>query len=437
MPRTQTHPQARTRTRTGSRTRVPTPVTLALRLCLHALLAGLLALAAVKALTGGGPDGAHPAGVVAAALLMAAVYAAGTLSPAVAGSRRAAACWLAALGVAWLALLALSPDGLWAAFPLYFLQLHLLPIRWSLPAVLATAGAAIGSFLVHSSQVTPGSFIGPLLGAAVAVATVLGYEALYRESEHRRELIDELMATRAELAAAERTAGTLAERERLAREIHDTLAQGLSSIQLLLRAAQRALPDGSPAAPHIERARTAAQDNLAEARRFVRALSPPDLERGSLAGALERLSASSAGPRVRFSLSGTPVQLPTPYEVALLRVAQSALANTVRHADAARAEITLTFMEGSVTLDVVDDGHGFTPTAAGTPAGTGPDGATPGNAGPDDDRRPGDSGGFGIPAMRARARSLGGTFTVESGPGQGTAVAISLPLPAPAKEAAA
>ncbi|MEV0323844.1 sensor histidine kinase [Streptomyces sp. NPDC050658] len=383
-----------------------TPVALVLRLCLHALLAGLLALPAARALADGTP---HAAAVVTAVLTMGAVYAAGTLSPAVARSQRAAAVWLAALGVTWVMLLALSPDGLWAAFPLYFLQLHLLPIRWALPTVALTAVAAIASFLLHSSPVSPGTFIGPPLGAAVAVATVLGYQALYRESEHRRRLIDELMATRAELAAAERTAGTLAERERLAREIHDTLAQGLSSIQLLLRAAQRALPAGSAAAPHIEQARTAAQDNLAEARRFVRALSPPDLEHGSLAGALERLSASAHGTKVQFSVSGTPTELPTPYEVALLRTAQSALANTVRHAAADRAEITLSFMDTSVCLDVVDDGRGFDPASA-----------------------PRGDGGFGLPAMRSRARSLGGTLSVESAPGQGTAVAVTLPLPVPA-----
>lgn len=413
-----------------------TPVALVLRVCLHALLAGLLALAAVRAVAEGAPDAGA---VVAVVVAMGGVYAAGTLAPAVARSRRAAAVWLTALGVCWAALLVLSPDGLWTAFPLYFLQLHLLPVRWALPAVTLTAAAAIAGFLLHGSPVSPGSFIGPLLGAAVAVATVLGYEALYRENERRRELIDELMATRAELAAAERTAGTLAERERLAREIHDTLAQGLSSIQLLLRAAQRALPAGSPAAPHIERARAAAQDNLAEARRFVRALSPPGLERGSLAGALERLSASaSSGPpgpdgphgspgmpgspgspvEVQFTVSGTPTELPTPYEVALLRTAQSALANTVRHADARRAEITLSFMDTSVSLDVVDDGKGFDPASAhrkGRGSGEG--------------RESGEDGGFGLPAMRARARSLGGTLSVESAPGQGTAVAVTLPLP--------
>ncbi|MEV8225721.1 sensor histidine kinase [Streptomyces sp. NPDC079167] len=387
--------------------RAPTSVTTALRLCLHALLVGLLLLAALRATGDGAP---HATAVVALAGVMAALYAAGALAPVVRPHTRAAAVWLAALGAVWLALLVLSSDALWVAFPLYFLQLHLLPARWALPAVAGTAAAAIASFVLHGQQVTPGTFIGPLLGAAVAVATVFGYDALFRESERRRELIDELVSTRAELADAERAAGTLAERERLAREIHDTLAQGLSSIQLLLRAAERSLPGDSPATAHVRRAREAAQDNLAEARRFVRALTPPDLQRGSLAAALSRLSSRSSATdlTVRFAVSGTPAELPTPYEVALLRTAQSALANTVRHSGARRAEITLSFMETSVALDVVDDGRGFD-TAAEPVTSSG--------------------GGFGLPAMRARARSLGGTLSVESGPGQGTAVAVTLPLP--------
>ncbi|MEU9700384.1 sensor histidine kinase [Streptomyces sp. NPDC047981] len=379
-----------------------TPALRALRVCLHLLMAGLLALAALKADSTAG---------VALAAVTGGVYAAGSALPVVRDSQRAAALWLAALCASWLALLWATPDGLWVAFPLYFLQLHLLPVRWALPAVALTAAAAILSYVRHGAAVNPGVFIGPLLGGAVAVATVLGYQALYRESERRRRMVEELIETRAELAAAERHAGTLAERERLAREIHDTLAQGLSSIQLLLRAAERALPAGSPAAGHIEAARRAVQDNLAEARRFVRALSPPDLEHGSLAAALERLCepGPEPSPRARLTVSGTPVELPTPYEVALLRIAQSALANTVRHASATRAELTLSFMGGSVTLDVVDDGKGFDPALLSPASG---------------------DGGFGLPAMRARAESLGGTFTVESAPGQGTAVAVSLPLPA-------
>ncbi|MCB5169559.1 sensor histidine kinase [Streptomyces bambusae] len=383
-----------------------TPVARVLRLCLHALLLGLLALAAVRAVADGEPQAGR---AVAAAAVTAGVYAAGVCTPAVRRSPKAGALWLAVLLVAWAGLLAVSPLGVWIAFPLYFLQLHLLPLRWALPAVAVTAGGAIAGFAAHGPALNPGAFLGPLLGAAVAVATVLGYQALYRESERRRELIEELITTRAELAAAERTAGVMAERERLAREIHDTLAQGLSSIQLLLRAAERGLPAGSAAAGHIAQARQAAQDNLAEARRFVRALTPPDLEHGSLAAALERLCGATPGPRVRFSLSGGPAELPTPYEVALLRIAQSALANVVRHAAADRAEITLTFMDSSVTLDIVDDGRGFDP-------GAGP-------------AAPAGEGGFGLPAMRSRAESLGGTFTVESAPGQGTALAVTLPLP--------
>ncbi|MGW7228666.1 sensor histidine kinase [Streptomyces cyaneofuscatus] len=424
-----------------------TPVTAALRLCLHALLTGLLALVAVRAVGEGAP---HAGAVVALTLVTVGVYGAGALAgrpgPAGAGvragagaragaearagagaratsvrqrasmrpgTRAAAALWLAALCALWLGLLVLSPDALWVAFPLYFLQLHLLPTRWGVPAVVVTAAAAITSFVVHRQEIAAGAFIGPLLGAAVAIATVLGYDALFRESERRRELIVELVATRAELAEAERTAGTLAERERLAREIHDTLAQGLSSIQLLLRAAERTLPGDAPATAHVRAAREAAQANLAEARSFVRALTPPDLEHGSLAAALERLCARTTGPdlTVRFAVSGTPVELPTPYEVALLRTAQSALANTVRHARAGRAEITLSFMDTSVALDVVDDGRGFDPSGA-----------------PVAER--GD-GGFGLPAMRSRAATLGGTLSVESAPGQGTALAVTLPLAGP------
>ncbi|MFJ6573259.1 sensor histidine kinase [Streptomyces sp. NPDC091292] len=436
------------------------PALRALRVCLHLLMAGLLALVVVRALTadGSGGDGSgglggagggasgSTAAVLAATALVAAVYAAGPLLPAVRDRQGPAALWLGALGASWLVLLVLTPDGLWLAFPLYFLELHLLPARWGLPAVAVTAGAAIVSFVRHGEPFTAGAVIGPLLGAAVATATVLGYQALYGESERRRALIGELIATRAELAAAERTAGTLAERERLAREIHDTLAQGLSSIQLLLRAAGRTLPADAPAAPLIEQARAAAQDNLAEARRFVRALAPPDLAHGTLAAALERLCATAPGSvpgagtaadvKAQCSVSGTPVELPTPYEVALLRIAQSALGNTVRHARARRVDITLSFMDTAVALDVVDDGVGFD-TGAGTGSGTGTgtgSGTVGGNPrGPADARR---DGGFGLPAMRSRVASLGGTFTVESAPGQGTAVAVTLPLPTLAGDAA-
>ncbi|MEU7243324.1 sensor histidine kinase [Streptomyces sparsogenes] len=393
-----------------------TPTTRALTWCLHLLVVGLLALAGARAVTDGHP---YWGWVVAAAVACAAVYAAGPLLPRVRLSRRAAAGWLAAVGAGWLLLIALSPDGVWVAFPLYFLQLHLLPRRAGLAAVAATALAAITAFAAHQHAFSAAVAIGPALGAAVAVAVVWGYQALYRESENRRRLIEELTATRADLAEAQHTAGVLAERERLAREIHDTLAQGLSSIQLLLRAAERSLPDRPDAtARHVRAARQAAVDNLAEARRFVAALSPPALDGTTLAGALERLCATTSARHrltARFHLTGAPSPLPTAQEVALLRVAQSALGNTVRHANATTVDIALGYLGDRITLDVVDDGTGFDP------------GQLPA---PDPE-----SGGFGLAAMRARMRALGGTLTIESASGRGTALAARLPL-TPSAEAA-
>ncbi|MFJ1656567.1 sensor histidine kinase [Streptomyces sp. NPDC088337] len=390
-----------------------TPTTRALAWCLHLLVIGLLALAAARATADSEP---HAGLTVAAAVLCAAVYAVGPVMPSVRRSRRAAALWLAAVGIVWLVLLALSPNAVWVAFPLYFLQLHLLSRRAALTAVVATAAAASAGFAAHQRAFSAAMAIGPALGAAVAVAVVWGYQALYRESEQRRRLIEELTATRADLAEVQHTAGVLAERERLAREIHDTLAQGLSSIQLLLRAAERVLPDRPDAATrHVEAARQAAVDNLAEARRFVAALTPPALEGTTLAHALDRLcTTTSTRHRItaRFHLAGSPVPLATAHEVALLRIGQSALANTVRHAHATTAEITLSYLDDRIALHVVDDGTGFDPGRLPAPDL--------------------ENGGFGLAAMRARMHALGGTLTIESTLGHGTALAARLPIVPPA-----
>ncbi|MYU54224.1 sensor histidine kinase [Streptomyces sp. SID7805] len=398
-----------------------TPVIRVLRTCLHLMVAALLALASVRAVAGDAP---YAPGVIAAAVLLFAVYVTGPALPRLRTSTPAAALWLSVVALLWMVLLALTQDGVWLAFPLFFVQLHLLPLRWALPAVAATTATAVAGFGWHTHTLSIGTVIGPGLGAAVAVAVVLGYQALYRESEQRRRLIEELTAARSELAAAEHAAGVLAERERLAREIHDTLAQGLSSIQLLLRAAERAIPQRPESAlGHVRQARRAAVDNLAEARRFVRALSPPDLETGSLPAALERLGATTArtaGLAVHCQVSGVPTALPTPQEVALLRIAQSALANTVQHAAADRVELTLSYMDTEVALDIVDDGAGFVPAHVPAPGSAAVTGT-----------------GFGLAAMRARARALHGTLVVESAPGEGTAVAVTLPCPAaPAPDAA-
>ncbi|QLQ36367.1 sensor histidine kinase [Micromonospora robiginosa] len=389
-----------------------TPTARVLARCLHLLVGVLFALAGLRAVVTGRPHATAVAVVAAAGLL---TYAAGAFLPAVRRSRRAAGWWLAAVGVGWLALIALSVDGLWLAFPLYLLQLHLLPRRAGAVAVAVTAAVAVVAFAGHRGGPSAAGTIGPVLGAAVAVAVVRGYQALHRESERRRRLIEELTATRADLARAQHEAGVAAERERLAAEIHDTLAQGLTSIQLLLRAAGRVLPDRpDTAARHVEQARQAAADNLAEARRFVAALSPPALDDTTLAGALERLCATTGARHrlaARFAVTGVPVPLPTAYEVALLRVAQAALANTVRHAGASTVEVTLGYRADGVTLDVADDGGGFDPERLPDP---GPEG-----------------GGFGLAAMRARTRALGGGLTVTAAPGRGATVSARLPRTPP------
>lgn len=394
----------------------PTPVPTVLRWSLHVLVAGLLVLSALRP----AGHGSSAAATVGAAVLVGAVYAVGPRWPAVSRSRGAAGLWLTLLVASWLVLLALTPAAIYLAFAWSFLLLHLLPRPAGLAAVAFTTVAAIAGFAWHQDAFTPAMAIGPVLGAAVVTATVWGYQTLQAESERRRRLIVELERTRAELATAERQTGVLAERERLAREIHDTLAQGLSSIQLLLRAAGRSLeperaPDPPRAAALVEQARQTAQDNLAEARRFVRALAPGDLQGSSLSPALQRLCEATSGRSgmpVTFRHEGPDVALPTPVEVALLRIAQSALGNVTQHSGAARADVTLTVMDTAVTLDVVDDGGGFDAAAVGQR----------------DPARTPQGGGFGLTSMRSRAAELGGLLTVESQPGGGTAVSVHLDL---------
>ncbi|MDN5766546.1 MAG: sensor histidine kinase [Humibacillus sp.] len=412
-----------------------TPVPDRLRWGLHLLVAALLVLVAVRASTStstSGMDGtAAPwPWVVAGCALVAAIYAAGPLSGVVAESSRASAVWLGLLLSAWVGLLALTPEAVYLAFPWFFLLLHLLPRRAALTAVALTTVAAIVGFAWHQDSFTIAMAIGPIVGAGVVVATVFGYQALHAESEQRRRLIVELDRTRAELAVAEHRAGVVDERARLAREIHDTLAQGLSSIQLLLQAATRSLDparevDTARAATLVEQARQAAKDNLAEARRFVQALTPVDLEQSTLAGALRRLCETTTARSeisVTFHEVGPPTALPTPVDVALLRIAQGALANTVQHSGATRADVTLTTADAVVSLDVVDDGRGFDPERASHPDAVITSAAPAAAARGADGNEVNDTGraGFGLRSMRERVALLGGRLTVESRPGAGT-----------------
>jgi signal transduction histidine kinase len=368
---------------------------------LHAMFYALLVAGQVN---GAGPDAVLPSVVLG--VLLGAAYACGGLRR-VRGSRAASRIWFAGVAALWIGLTAVDPAAGYVAFPLFLLGLHLLPPRWSLPVVAVLTGAVVAAQAGTPGGLTAAKVIGPSVGAVVAVLTAYGYSVLYRESSTRQRLIDDLVRTRDELAASQREAGRLAERQRLAREIHDTLAQGLSSIVLLSRSAESALPDGAGAArERIREIGGTAADNLTEARRFVAALTPPSLQDTTLPEALRRVTAGYGPvPQVSFHQDGETCPLPVEAEVALLRLTQEALANVRRHADADRVAVTLSYLDDQVTLDVYDDGRGFG-------AGTGRN----------------DRPRFGLYGMRERITDLGGRLEIESAPGEGTVVAASLPL---------
>ncbi|WP_243399208.1 sensor histidine kinase [Cryobacterium zongtaii] len=386
-----------------------TPVFSGLRIGLHVLIIGLTGLVIVRTVLGAVPN---PAAVVSLSLLFLASYVGGSELARRRPWRWVVPVWMAVLLVEWLALTLLAPDAAFIVFPLFFLQLHVLPLRAGIPLVLLSVLLTIWAMSFHVG-LSLGATLGPLVGAGVAVAVGLGYRALLREAAERQSLIEDLLATRTELAATARDAGTLAERERLAREIHDTVAQGLSSIQMLLHAVEGRVSD--PAAlEHLRLARDTAAANLQETRRFIRELTPPALDSQTLPGALARLASSAErtapvgdhATRVSLHVTGDPIALPMSLETTLLRIAQGSLANVAQHAGANRAEVTLSYMTDEVALDVVDDGRGFILTDA---TAQSPD-------------------SFGLVAIRQRVEALGGSFVLESAPGLGTAVAVRFPI---------
>ncbi len=264
-----------------------TPIFTGLRLALHALIALLSVFVIVRAFA---THVDHAAIIVLLAVLFLVTYALGAIRGR--DDRELLVwTWLGLLTAEWFGLILVSADAAYLVFALFFLYLQLLPPRWGIVTVACTATLAIFALSWHLGLNT-GVVVGPLIGAAVAIVLGLGSRALYREAEERGRLIDELLATREELARHERESGVLSERARLAREIHDTVAQGLSSIQMLLHAAERA--DGErPGIEHIRLARETAATNLAESRRFIRELTPVALEEQTLAGALQRLGMSA------------------------------------------------------------------------------------------------------------------------------------------------
>jgi signal transduction histidine kinase len=218
------------------------------------------------------------------------------------------------------------------------------------------------------------------------------------ESEQRATLITELEATRAEVARLSHEAGVAAERNRLAGEIHDTLAQGFTSIITLVQAADPSLRD-----ERLALAVRTARENLAESRALVAALSPTALASASLPEAVRRSAArftQEAGVPASVRITGSVYGLPTRAEVVLLRAVQEALTNVRRHAHAREVAVLLAYSPSAVRLVVRDDGRGLEPDV---------------------------SDGFGLSGMRARASQVDGTLTIRSGTDTGTTVELEIP----------
>ena len=310
--------------------------------------------------------------------------------------------WLAVLTVAWLAaVLLVTVDFVWVSVPLMFLYLLTLPLRPAVVVVATITAVVIAAEAGDGDGLYAAEVVGPILGAGFAIVAGVGYRRLAIEFGHTQRALADLEATRDNLARSQHERGMLDERQRMAREVHDTIAQDLAGILLIARS-----PDTTNSRSRIEDLATAA---LHEARRIVDALGPIDLVATPLPTALAQLAANDPQrqPDIVFEVSGEPRDLPPPLQAMLLRVAQGALANTREHAQASTAYITLSYLEDEVAIDIVDDGQGFTPR----------------------DSTHQSAGSFGLSVMRERAQQVGGTLVVESRPGAGTAIHAAVPTP--------
>ncbi|MEU4743151.1 sensor histidine kinase [Actinosynnema sp. NPDC023658] len=294
------------------------------------------------------------------------------------------------------------------SFAGYVYAFEVLPGRWRF------AGVVVNGVLAATSL--QGGFpspdlrsIGVYLAVVLVIVTIactftmVGY-VTSEQARRRKEMVAQMAAMmeenaglHAQLLVQAHEAGVLDERQRLAREIHDTLAQGFAGIITQLQV------DEAPPR-HVETALRLARENLAEARRSVHALRPPALVDANLPDALAEVAAGwtdQTGVAASIRTTGVARALHPEVEVTLLRAAQEALSNVAKHARASRVGLTLSYMEDVVTLDVRDDGAGFDPEVR--------------------------TDGFGLVGMRQRVSRLAGALVVESEPGGGTAVSASVP----------
>ncbi|MEY9861509.1 signal transduction histidine kinase [Catenulispora sp. GAS73] len=277
-------------------------------------------------------------------------------------------------------------------------------------ATMAGAAAVLTLPILLRGGVSWGGLAGWVLtaGSALLINLFIGgfFVEMLNDNDRRGALIRELEDTREELERAHHEAGVREERERLAREIHDTLAQGFTSLLMLIQAADATL-DTDPATTRerLDLAARTARENLAEARALIwHTEGRGDPTAGlPLDATLQRAAArigEELGVATSVDIGGSPRTLTANVQVVTLRIAQEALANVRKHARAATVTVWLTYGAERLTLAVEDDGAGMP--------------ETPGK-------------GFGLRSMRERVEQVGGTLTIASAPGAGTRVEAEVP----------
>lgn len=278
--------------------------------------------------------------------------------------------------------------------------------RQSIWLCVALTVGVFGALAVGPETEDPFSMLSQgAVALAFAIALGLWVTQVAEQSERNADLLADLEAAQGQLARSHHDAGVAAERERMAREIHDTLAQGFTSVVMLTQTALTDLDRDRPGAARERMAlvEAVARDNLAEARALVAAFSPVGLAGGDLVDALGRLADRfTAESRVAVTLAVDPEAgrgLDREQEVVLLRAAQEALTNVRRHAAATSVRLSLR-VDAGAHLEITDDGAGLAP---------------------------GKQEGYGLRGMRRRVEESGGTLSVEPGPGSGTVVRVSLP----------
>jgi signal transduction histidine kinase len=290
------------------------------------------------------------------------------------------------------------------------------PVIWTVldrtrSAIIANIALAlaigIGMFLGLGATVTALVVAGPIEGLSLVFSLSLGLwiTSIAHTSEERRTLIGELEDAQEQLAALSRDAGAASERERLARELHDTIAQDLTGLVMTAQRGLRELRAGNTTAAEKQLGvlEENARNALAETRTLVASGAAVGVDGGGLAIALRRLAERferETGIAVSVDADDTAA-LDRDREVVLLRCAQEALANVRKHSSADAAALTLAIHDNEVSLSISDDGAGFDTDAP--------------------------SRGFGLAGLRERLTLVQGNLDVTASPGRGTTLVASLP----------